>query len=77
MTATAQRGYQRGKLRLLLRLAYAHLSVLERAAARQAVIAGWRSGGGPSPRSLAIFAASLLPQGALRALHRLKRMLRR
>lgn len=77
LTTTAQRGYRRGRLRLLLRLAYAQLSVLERDAARQAVLAAWRSGEGPSPRSLAIFAASLLPRGALRALHRLKRMLRR
>jgi glycosyltransferase involved in cell wall biosynthesis len=76
-TASVERAYRRGRRRLLLRLAYAHLSELERARARRAVLAAWRSGARPSPRSLAIFAASLLPSPALRALHTLKRSIRR
>jgi GT2 family glycosyltransferase len=76
-TPAAERAYRRGRRRLLLRLAYAHLSMVERAPARQAVVAAWRAGAGPSPRSLAIFAASFLPPGALRALHRLKQAVAR
>jgi len=76
-TAAVERAYRRGRRRLLLQLAYAYLSMVERPLARQAVVAAWRAGAGPSPRSLAIFAASLLPPGALRALHTLKRMIRR
>jgi glycosyltransferase involved in cell wall biosynthesis len=77
LTAAVAQTHARGRRRLLLRLAYAHLSELERASARQAVLAAWRAGERPSPRSLAIFAASLLPPRALRALHTLKRMIRR
>jgi GT2 family glycosyltransferase len=74
LTAAVEQAHRRGRRRLLLRLAYAHLSVLERAAARRAVVVAWQAGAGPSPRSLAIFAASLLPAAALRALHTLKRI---
>jgi GT2 family glycosyltransferase len=77
LTSRVEQAHRRGRRRLLLRLAYAHLSDLECAAARDAVVAAWRAGAGPSPRSFAIFAASLLPPRALRALHTLKRMLRR
>lgn len=76
-TAAVERSYWRGRRRLLLRLAYAHLTALERTLARQTVITAWRAGARPSPRSLAIFAASLLPQDALRALHTLKQKVRR
>ena len=76
-TAAVEHAYRRSRRRLLLRLAYAHLAAVERPSARRAVIAAWHAGAAPSPRSLAIFAASLLPRGALRALHALKRMIRR
>ena len=76
-TAAIERAYRHGRRRLLLRLAYAHLARIERRLARQAVVAAWQSGAGPTPRSLTIFAASLLPPRALRALHTLKRMIRR
>jgi glycosyltransferase involved in cell wall biosynthesis len=76
-TAAVEQAYRRGQRRLLLRLAYAHLSMVERPLARQAVVAAWRAGAGPSPRSLAIFTASLLPGAALRGLHAVKRAWRR
>ena len=76
-TAAVEQAYRRSRRRLLLRLAYAHLAAVERPSARRAVMAAWQAGAAPSPRSLAIFAASLLPGGALRALHALKRMIRR
>src|SRR6266568_4244071 len=76
-TAAIERAYRHGRRRLLLRLASAHPAKIERRLARQAVVAAWQSGAGPTPRSLAIFAASLLPPRALRALHTLKRMIRR
>ena len=76
-TAAVQRAYRHGRRRLLLRLAYAHLARLDRVLARQAVVAAWQSGAGPSAKSLGIFAASLLPPSALRALHTLKRLIRR
>ena len=74
LTATVKETYERGRRRLLLRLAYAHLSELRRAEAREAVLAAWWAGA-RSPRSLGIFAASLLPPRALRALHSLKQMM--
>jgi glycosyltransferase involved in cell wall biosynthesis len=77
LTEEINQTYLRGRRRLLLRLAYAHLSILERAAARKAVRDAWRSGARPTPRSLALFGASLVPSTALRALHALKRILRR
>ena len=76
LTTAVEQAYRRGRRRLCLRLAYAHLSILERASARRSVVAAWKAGAGPSPRSLAIFMASLLPRGALRALHALKRVVR-
>lgn len=76
-TPAVQRAYQRGRRRLLLRLAYAHLAAFERESARQAVWAAWQTGAGRGPRSLGILAATLLPPGALRALHTVKQMLRK
>jgi glycosyltransferase involved in cell wall biosynthesis len=77
LTSRVEQAHRRGRHRLLLRLAYAHLSDLERAAARDTVVAAWRAGAKPSPWSLAIFAASLLPPDALRGLHALKKAWRR
>lgn len=76
-TVAVEQVYRRGRRRLLLRLAYAHLSMMDRSAARAAVVAAWRAGAAPSPQSLAIFAASLLPRAALRGLHAVRRAWRR
>jgi glycosyltransferase involved in cell wall biosynthesis len=65
--------YEQGRRRLLVALAYAELSLLQRAEARDALSRAWRAGERKSPRSLALYAASLLPKAALRGLHRVKR----
>jgi hypothetical protein len=67
--------YHAGRRRLLLRLAYAQLSMLARGAARDAAARAWRAG--PGPRPAAIYAASLLPKFVLRTLHVVKRFARR
>jgi glycosyltransferase involved in cell wall biosynthesis len=71
------RSHRRGRERLLLRLAYSHLSNHEPAAARRALRTTWSEGGGRSLRAASIFTASCLPAAALRAAHRVKRSLRR
>ena len=76
-TPTVEQAHRRGRTRLLLRLAYAYLTALERQSAREAVMAAWQAGARPSAQSLGIFAASLLPPGALRGLHAMKRAWRR
>jgi glycosyltransferase involved in cell wall biosynthesis len=67
--------WQRGRRRLLDRLAYTRLSNFDGAGTRRAVRAAWQSGAPRTPRSLALYATSLLPAFALRGLHRLKRMI--
>lgn len=69
--------YRSGRARLLLRLAYAHLSLLDTRSARAALADAWRNGLAWSPRAAAIGAASLLPASSLRRLHALKQELRR
>ena len=64
--------YRAGRERLLLRLAYTRLSLLDGAGARQILREEWGRGLGPSRRALAIGAASLLPTALLRGLHALK-----
>jgi glycosyltransferase involved in cell wall biosynthesis len=71
------RVYAQARQRLLLSLAYAHLARLDRRRARRTVTEGWRHGAPVSPRSAAIFGASLLPRWGLRALHAMKRRFRR
>lgn len=65
-----------GRQRLLLRLAYVHLSLFEHREARDAVSEAWREGAAVSTRSLGIYGASLLPTSMLRGLHLLKRAVR-
>jgi glycosyltransferase involved in cell wall biosynthesis len=65
--------YRVGKRRLLLRLAYMHLTELNRPAARAVLQRAWREGAPVSSRSLAIYSASLMPAALLRALQRVKR----
>jgi hypothetical protein len=74
LTPAEQKISREGHRRLLTELAYAELSLFNRAAARAAVQHAWRAGASKTPRTAAIFAASLLPSSALRGLHRLKRM---
>lgn len=64
-----------GRHRLLLRLAYLHLSLLEPRQARTAVARAWREGAALSGRSLGIYGGSLLPTSMLRGLHLVKRVL--
>lgn len=73
LTATEQSAFHEGRRRLRVRLAYARLSSLDRAGARQALYDGLREDGTFSPRSTAIMLASLLPDVALRGLHWAKR----
>ncbi|MBA4155952.1 MAG: glycosyltransferase family 2 protein [Gemmatimonadetes bacterium] len=73
LTPAEQAAYQRGRRRLLSTLAYAELSLLNGEAARQAQQAAWSTGAGRTPRSLVIYAATLLPVPLLRGLHGVKR----
>jgi glycosyltransferase involved in cell wall biosynthesis len=67
--------WQRGRRRLLERLAYTRLSNCDRAGARAALHDAWASGAPHDARSLGLYATSLLPTPALRGLHQLKRSL--
>lgn len=73
LSPSEREAFEQGRRRLLFRLAYAELSLLNRAAAREAVVSSWRAGADRTPRSLAIYAASLLPVPVLRGLHSVKR----
>jgi glycosyltransferase involved in cell wall biosynthesis len=64
-----------GRQRLLLRMAYLHLSLMERRQARTAVVDAWREGAAVSGRSVGIFGGSLIPTSMLRGLHLLKQVL--
>lgn len=65
--------YRTGRERLLLKLAYARLSMLDGSAARDAIRRAWKAGAGRSPRALGLYVAGSLPTSALRALHAAKR----
>jgi glycosyltransferase involved in cell wall biosynthesis len=67
--------WQRGRRRLLQRLAYTRLSNFDRAGARTALRDAWASGAPRDARSLGLYMTSLLPAPALRGLHQLKRSL--
>jgi GT2 family glycosyltransferase len=67
--------WQRGRRRLLQRLAYTRLSNFDRAGARAALRDAWASGAPRDARSLGLYVTSLLPAPALRGLHQLKRSL--
>lgn len=77
MTDVERAAYAAGRRSLRMRLAYAQLSELDRAGARRALREQWRDDGTLSPRAAVLLLASLLPAGALRGLHRVKRSLRR
>ena len=76
LSPSERQAYEEGRRSLLLRLAYAQLSVFERQAARDALAEAWRGGAGRSPKMLGIYLASLLPVEVLRGLHGVKRRLR-
>ncbi len=73
-TSAAQEAYRDGRARLLHRLAYAQLSLLDRSGARHTLLEGWHRGMRVSLRTAALFAAACLPSAALNGLHGLKRM---
>jgi glycosyltransferase involved in cell wall biosynthesis len=77
MTDAERAAYAAGRRSLRMRLAYAKLSELDTAGARLALREQWRDDGTLSPRAAALLLATLLPPGALRGLHRVKRSLRR
>jgi glycosyltransferase involved in cell wall biosynthesis len=77
LPSTTRARYLEGRRRLLLRLAYMQLSNLDGPAARASVRSAWQAGAPVTARSAAIFTAGLLPAGALRGLHALKRRVRR
>ena len=72
-----RRVHAASRRRLLDRLAYGHLSVMEGAAARAALREARVWGAATTPRSAAIWAASWLPGGLLRTMHAAKAGLRR
>jgi glycosyltransferase involved in cell wall biosynthesis len=75
LKASEQRAYDSGRQRIVSELAYAELSVLNRRAVRTALASAWRAGARKTPRTLGLYAASLLPTMALRGLHTVKRRL--
>lgn len=68
--------HRQGRQRLLIRLAYAHLTELETVEARRTVLRAWREGVRIRFRSAAILLLSFLPRFVLRGLHALKRTVR-
>ena len=69
--------YLTGRRGLLMKLAYAELSRLNREAARSRQLEAWEAGAPKTPRSLVVLLCSLLPIPVLRLLHRIKRGLSR
>jgi glycosyltransferase involved in cell wall biosynthesis len=67
---------RRGLAKLYTRLAYNRLTVFDRPGVRSAVADARRAAGGWTPRLAAVYAASLLPDAALRGLWSLKKRLR-
>jgi GT2 family glycosyltransferase len=76
MTNAERQSQRRGRAWLHVTLAYERLSSLDRTGARRALYAGWRDGA-MSPRSLALFAATMVPPFMLRGMHSAKRFLRK
>jgi glycosyltransferase involved in cell wall biosynthesis len=70
-----QRRYAAGRRRLLLRLAYMHLTEFNGHEARSAVRRAWAEGTPLTARSLGIYALSLVPAVMLRAIRQGKRRL--
>lgn len=75
LSAAEEEARRQGRQRLLLRMAYLHLSLFEQREARTAVMHAWREGAAVSGRSVGILGGSLLPTSMLRGLHLLKRVL--
>ena len=75
-TPRAHHLYATGRQRLLEKLAYTQLSNLDPGAARDTVRQAWAERVAPSLGTLEIYAGSLLPRPALRALQTLKQRLR-
>lgn len=76
LSPRARENRQRGRVRLLQRLAYTRLSNFDGAGARSALRTAWGSGARHDARSVAVFMASLLPASALRMLHAAKRQVK-
>ena len=77
LSPEVQAAFEEGRHKLLMRLAYARLSSLDRAGARKALFDAWKEDRVVSLRSAAIMIASLLPSAVLHGLHRAKRMVRK
>jgi glycosyltransferase involved in cell wall biosynthesis len=77
LTAAELAAFKDGQRQLRMRLAYARLSSLDRAGAREALSEAWSEGRMFSARSATIMIASFLPEAVLRGLHRAKRTIRR
>ena len=77
LSAAERAAYRDGRSKLRQRLAYTRLSAYDGAGARRAVLERLREDRRLSPRDAAIMIASVLPGGALRALHSTKRTARR
>jgi glycosyltransferase involved in cell wall biosynthesis len=72
-TARGSANWQRGRRKLMNRLAYTRLSNFDGAGARAALRDAWAAGAPRGAWSLALFGASLLPAPVLRALHSAKK----
>ena len=77
LSAAESAAYREGRSKLRQRLAYTRLSAYDGAGARRALLERLREDRSLSPRDAAIMLASVLPGGALRALHGAKRTARR
>jgi GT2 family glycosyltransferase len=75
-TTAATNAWRAGRRQLLLRLAYAELSLYHAPAARAAAWRVMREQRGPFGPAVALFAAGCLPAPVLRGLHAAKRRLR-
>ena len=72
-SARATGNWQRGKRKLMRKLAYTRLSNFDGAGARVALRDAWAAGGSHDAWSLSVLGASLLPVSLLRLLHSAKR----
>lgn len=77
VTASERKAFESGKQRLLLKLAYTKLSVLDRAGARANLGFAWRAGVPRSVGTMGLYMATFAPLPVLRAAHTCKRALRR
>lgn len=68
---------RRGRIALLRKLAYAHLSSAEGTESRHAIVEGWKAGAPHDLWSIMVYAAGMVPAAGLHVLHRAKRRLRR